>query len=100
MEVKWKKRKSARLATAVVSPRLVPKLCAPPKGERQLHVDGLEVLRGSRERRSVRPSAGSLALARGAGGGGRRRPRPPEAAGGPGAGSEGRWRAGNTLLYI
>lgn len=55
-------------------------------------MDGLEVLRGSRERRSVRPAAGSLALARGAGGGGRRRPRPrpPEAAGGLEAGSEGR----------
>lgn len=78
------KKKSARTATAVATAPLFPKLFPPSEPERQLHVDRLEVLRGSRERLSVRRAAGSLALARGIGGGGRcrRRPRPLEAAGG------------------
>ena len=91
-----KEKESARPATEVLTARLFCRLSPAPKRERQLHAARLEVLRGSRERRSVRRTAGSLVLARGVGAGdagARGHWRPPGAPPHPGVRL---WRGGGT----
>lgn len=94
-----KKRELARGHGSPHSPAFAEALS--PSERRATTSRGLQVLRGSRARRSVRRAAGSLALARGVGGGGRRRrrPRPLEAAGDLGVGSGGQRRAGGHSFY-